>query len=427
MYVQTNSSTLSPEDNKQLAEEFNDELRSTLRPVTAFVGVETVFGFFGNVLILYVFVFRYHKCNFKYFVLCLSFVDITSTLTTMPGEIVTQTFWYIYPVPLVCKIKSFFNVFTVCGSMYGLLVISIDRFRKICRPLGWQIKPNLARILCFVQLTISFVMALPVAFFWGTHSFVAQYKGYNITVTVCEIDEEFTSTDYPLRYTIVIETINSIVMFVMVVIYIFIGRKLFGYKSSGTKASVPAESSHTDTELSSGMTSDEEQRAEEKVRSVHATAEFDERAKERVRSVHSIEELDTSREAARQVKTEDNKTVHFLSLHRKDSQKSVFSNIRSKENGSTKTPTRKKIGKKVKRKTLIMFILTALFIFTTIMYMTLLSLIANDVLQTLSNSQKAAYFFFFRFYFINHVINPILYGFLDPRFRSILKETFRCN
>ena len=410
MAVQTNSSTLSQEDNRRLAEEFNDELRSTLWPVTAFVGVETVFGFFGNVLILYVFVFRYHKCNYKYFVLCLSFVDITSTLTTMPGEIVTHTFWYVYPVPLICKIKSFFNMFTVCGSMCGLLVISIDRFRKICRPLGWQIKPKLAWILCIVQLTISFVMALPVPFFWGTHSFVTQYKGYNVTVTICEIDEKFTATDYPLRYTIVQEVISSLVMFVMVVLYIFIGRKLFGYKSSGTKASVPAESSHTDTELSSDITSDEEQHAKETVRSVYATAE-----------------LDVPREIETKVKTEDNKTVQFLSLHRRGSQKSIFSAIKSKENGTTKTPTRKKIGTKVKRKTLIMFILTALFIFTTIMYMTLLSLIASDVLTHLSNSQKAAYFFFFRFYFINHAINPILYGFLDPRFRSILKETFKCN
>ena len=100
---------------------------------------------------------------------------------------------------------------------------------------------------------------------------MVQYKGYNVTVTVCEIDEEFTSTDYPLRYSIVVETINSLVMFVMVVIYTLIRRKLFDYKSSGTQASVPVESSHTGTELSSRITNDEERRAKERVRSDHAT------------------------------------------------------------------------------------------------------------------------------------------------------------
>ena len=87
---------------------------------------------------------------------------------------------------------------------------------------------------------------------------------------------------------------------------------------------------------------------------------------------------------------------------------------------STRRPVRNRVGKKIKRKTLIMFILTAVFIFTTILYMTLLSLIAHDVLETLSNSGKAAYFLvFFRFYFINHVINPILHGFLDLHLRSL--------
>ena len=182
--------------------------------------IETVLGFCGNFLILYVFVFHYHRCNFKYFVLCLSFVDITSTLTTMPGEIVRHTYWYIYPSPLLCTIKSFVNEFTVCGSMNELFVISIDWFRKICRLFGWQIKPRVDVILCSVQLLISFIMALPVAFFWGTHSAVTVYKGHNITITVCELDEKFKSTSIPLRYTIVLETINSIIMFAMVVIYI---------------------------------------------------------------------------------------------------------------------------------------------------------------------------------------------------------------
>ena len=44
---ETNSSSrpLSPEENKRLVEELNEELRSTLLPVTTFVGIESVLGF----------------------------------------------------------------------------------------------------------------------------------------------------------------------------------------------------------------------------------------------------------------------------------------------------------------------------------------------------------------------------------------------
>jgi uncharacterized membrane protein len=77
---------------------------------------------------------------------------------------------------------------------------------------------------------------------------------------------------------------------------------------------------------------------------------------------------------------------------------------------------------RVRRKTLIMFILTVVFIITTILYLTLLSFIARSILDTLSDSGKAVYFFFFRLYFINHVINPIIYGVLDPHFKQVVKH-----
>ena len=526
------SRPLSLEENQRLVEELNEELRSTLLPVTTFVGIETVLGFCGNLLILYVFVFHYHRCNFKYFVLCLSFVDITSTLTTMPGEIVTHTYWYIYPSPLLCKIKSFFNVFTVCGSMYGLFVISIDRFRKICRPFGWQIKPGVAVILCSVQLLISFIMALPVAFFWGTHSAVTVFKGHNITITVCELDENFKATSIPLRYTIVLETINSIIMFAMVVIYIFVGRKLFMVKSNSKGRFSPPGNTSIGSDASSALTSGEhiasvkDSNKRPKLateRPVTEQLEIDKQSEQNnakqcqymrqinskknaspistvsrsgmVLAVTRTEESENSSPITRVERSENKSAItqtgakcslpltlaegsentlpitlvegseNTLPITRAEARRSnlpitwamdllnrrattlpikqaVESGISSKMSGakekentlpitqvgnsdSTRRPVRNRIGKKIKRKTLIMFILTAVFIFTTILYMTLLSLIAHDVLETLSNSGKAAYFFFFRFYFINHVINPILYGFLDPHFKKVLKETLR--
>ena len=243
--------------DRQLAEKLNDEMRLTVLPVTIFVGIEAVFGFFGNLLIMYVFLFYYHKCNFKYFVLYLSFIDTTSTLTNLPGEIVTQTFWYVYPVPLVCKIKSFFNMFTVCGSACGLLVIAIDRYRKVCRPLAWQIKPRQAMILIFIQLIISFIIAIPVPFFWGTRSFMKEYEGHNITVTVCEINAKYKHTDYPLEYSIVIETVISFTMFILLIMYIFVVRTLLQMKQGGQKEAGTAESiyshQHSDVTFSGRM------------------------------------------------------------------------------------------------------------------------------------------------------------------------------
>ena len=408
-----NLSTIDESVNRRLAEELNEEMRSSVLPVTTIVGMETVFGFLGNLLIVYVFLFHYHKCNFKYFVLCLSFIDTTSTLTTMPGEMVTQTFWYVYPVPLVCKIKSFFNVFTVCGSAFCLLIISIDRYRKICRPLEWQIKPRMALILCFVQLVFAFILALPVAFLWGTHSYIEEHNGIRIKVTVCEKDAEFECTDYPVIYTITVETITTIAMFIMLVLYVFICRKILKTRTptaggSSNSASRCANNVESEATLSGGVTSEDEPAASSNVE-----------------PMPDVTTSDTQTDNENGVKNENIGSVSFTPLPpTSNASKGKFLTAMANRISKLRRPG-KKHTERVRRKTLIMVILTAVFIFTTILYMTLLNLIAKDVLQSLTSAQKSAYFFFFRLYFINHVINPCLYGLYDPHFRRIVKQSLK--
>ena len=408
MSLEPISSTVSLEVSSGLLEELNEEMKSSALPVTTFVGVEIVFGFCGNLLILFVFVFHYHKSNFRYFVLCLSFLDTTSTLTTMPGEIVTQTFWYTYPVPIICKIKSVFNVFTVCGSAFCLLIISVDRFRKICRPLKWQIKQTMAFRLCIGQLAISFVLAMPVAFLWGTHSYQVHYKDQNITVTVCEKDERFMYTKYPLVYTIVMQTVISSAMIVMVVLYVFVYRKLLKPTSNSGLACPTINTVKKDSVFGNEATGDVKQAC---------------RSSDAQESITSPNKIPANK--TRYISENDKDVLNRpLSLSNTCSQKSISTTLSNQSEGNGLV-LGEKLARRVKRKTLIMFILTAVFILTIVLYWTLLNLIANDVLQKLSNTQKSLYFFFFRLYFINHVINPILYGILDARFRQIMKHIYK--
>jgi hypothetical protein len=90
---------------------------------------------------------------------------------------------------------------------------------------------------------------------------------------------------------------------------------------------------------------------------------------------------------------------------------------------------RLKLSKRQNTKTKIMLVLTVMFIITIVCYVSLVGKIANDdVLQEISDTSRTVYFFFLRLYFINHVINPIVYGLLDPQFRKLLKQAIckRC-
>ncbi|KAH3788523.1 hypothetical protein DPMN_166668 [Dreissena polymorpha] len=115
-------------------------------------------------------------------------------LIAMPGEIVTLIFWYIYPpIPAFCKMKVFFNIFTVSGEAFCLFLIAVDRYRKIRAPHGWQISRRLAFALCVLIIVAAGIFSLPVPFLWGIRSF--NDNTTNVTVTVCEKDERHVNTE----------------------------------------------------------------------------------------------------------------------------------------------------------------------------------------------------------------------------------------
>ncbi|KAL4231541.1 hypothetical protein ACF0H5_009122 [Mactra antiquata] len=352
--------------SNDLVAQMNAEFRNAVLPVTIFVGIEVLLAFFGNLAVIYVFSRLYHDCTYRYFVLCLATVDFISSLTTMPGEMVTQLYWYKYPIPEVCKAKSFFNVFTVTGEALCLMAIAADRFLKVCRPLGRQIPLKCAKYTCGVIYLCACICAIPVAIYWGIHSHPQFYatKNTTIIVTVCEKDAKYEKTNHPFQYSVSLDVILSISLAFMLVLYCLIARKFVLSRRHGrTYDATPNRDSNVDNDI------------EIEVRG-------------------GVEKPSPT----------------------KDTQKT----------DTTRANTVRPFGVdgKVVRKTWIMFILTVAFIITTILYLSLLSVIANpnDILQSFKDGEKAVYFFFFRLYFVNHVINPFVYGILDSEFRKHLTD-----
>ncbi|XP_053406929.1 cephalotocin receptor 1-like [Mercenaria mercenaria] len=402
--------------DKALAEQLNDEFKTSVLPVTVFVGLEVVLGFFGNILVLYVFAFHYHVCNFRYFVLCLAIIDVTSSLTTMPGEMVTQLFWYVYPLRELCKVKSFFNVFTVSAEALCLLTIALDRYRKICQPLRWQIRPRIAIYLCASIYTVAVVLALPVAFFWGTHSHPKVYKNIDINVTICEKDEQWKNTKYPLIYSLTVEVIVSISLVLMLGMYVLVARKLLQEKRERKKAysTTPMVVITPAPALDTGVPSNANTlNTSTEVSDTGYSSGLDSKGQPR--------QINKDIEILSDCETDHQEFSSTLQVPTRGNPASI-DRPNNTHNSPRKQHARMNISARVRRKTLIMFILTIAFIATTILYLTLLSFIArsDDILQDMSDSGKATYFFFFRLYFLNHVINPIVYGLLDPRFKKVM-------
>ncbi|XP_052773770.1 D(1) dopamine receptor-like [Mya arenaria] len=403
-----NSTGLSNATESELLDQLNDELKRALTPVSVFVGIEAVVGFFGNLFVLYVFIKRYHDCNFRYFVLCLAFLDFISTLTTMPGEILTQQFWYKYPFPIVCKIKSFFNVFTVSGEAFCLCIIAVDRYRKVCAPFRWQIKPRQALIMCGVIYGAAFILSLPVAFLWGIHHDVKIYNGRNVTVTICEKDAKYADSKHPFEYASSVEGISGICLTIMFVLYILVAKKLI---------------------LGRSLAAQKRQNAKVPIVSISAVSHN--------KIKQHLEISDGSTASSSDVKTGNGLAYKETAMRYMDDESEpvdindvCFSDAETTcDDGSSEDRHKKRVRRRhreiagrIRQKTYIMFVLTIIFMVTTIMYMTLLALISEGILNRLNDNEKAVYFFFFRLVFINHAINPFVYGFLDPQFKQVLVD-----
>ena len=426
----------------------NVDLLVSLLPVTIFIGIEVFCGLIGNILILCVYSKLYLHCNFRYFVLSLAIYDLTSCLTTLPGEMYSEFNWYDYKYGWYCKFKSFFNVFTVWGSAFTLLLLGYDRYRKICRPLDRQIRPSLARKFCVCGVILSTVVSVPALILWGIQQYPYIEGTDCIIVSICEKSGSYADDAYPFIYITCVYVLPVGIMIIAISVWnVRIGRKLYckGHLTatanpSETRARAIIRNTSDSSDISrlsvhvgilkmlcfrSSIRMDSNERHNRQVRRNSTT------------SVTSFSLADVPRRDKFYI-TPDFGEDHFgmtntdLSSIRDDGSVRPYLNS-SCTAGSVSVmerlvPNGSRVGGastvvRRKRKTFIMLILTSVFIITLLVYIILVSLVAGKqgILRKLSNTEITVFFFFLRINFVNCVINPIVYGIMDPRFRAGMK------
>lgn len=473
--------------------EVNNDMTLTVLPVTIFIGILSVIGIFGNIVVIYVYYSKYPTCNFRHFVIVLAGIDFISCVLLMPLEVVTLVKWFVFPYAWLCKGKSFLNAFTVTSSSATLLLIAIDRFRKVCCPHGKQIQQSCALKLTILVLFLSLIPSSSDAVFWGLHSDVIEFNGRNVSIRMCEKDDKFKDTELPKMHTLVLYgATNCFVMLSTMLLYIIIALKLFCIPT-GPDRVLPriSVSSPVSTESDSGVASQKSifkfptgdiesglSESEDMIDSVDLSDSKGEATDTECKHNNQHVATDAQKDDALTTKEKDAVSLHSFTpeeetvpLRRKhlsgdpispkrtvrisaEIVRSSYGNelhapeveIRRKaqfnrhgggtqgthhaqhskpllhRRRSTVASLPGHTGTRLRRKTLIMFILTSAFVGTTLLYFVLLGHMSTsgNFMASLKHSERAAWMFFLRLYFINSILNPILYGFLDPRFRKAL-------
>lgn len=160
----------------------------------AFLSVSLFIGTFGNLLDIIIYTYRQKKSSSDYFILCLSFLDLITCFAGLPLEITDLCLSYTFYIAIVCKLCAI-EYWTNTSSAALLVVISIDRYKRICQ-YGKKIRNKTAKMLCFMSLLIGGLLSWPAAIILGTKTVDLQIP--RINGSDCAHSEEMKKSAFVL-------------------------------------------------------------------------------------------------------------------------------------------------------------------------------------------------------------------------------------
>ena len=365
----------------------NDEFQGDIYPVIASFILFNIVGFFGNLLVQYIYGLHYPKTRFRCLVLALSLVDLTSCCTTVPLETVSTWYWFDAPSRGLCKAKNFFVQLTGLSAMYLLFVTAVYKYRQICKPLGKQISPKCIIIVCGCGLFGSLICAVPAAVLWDINNHTVTINNVTELSMICEVHSDYHGTLYPVMYRNFLSLYNLFLL-ATIVLYIFVARRTFIHLR-GMKRKSKLQNQNSNTSNSKMSTDADSGNCK------NTGLQSDDNTVERPLEL----ETKTRSEGCR---TEESSTADVESAMARSTSQIKPIQI---------------------RKVLIMVIIAGTFSVTFIMALTFGYVFAvRDYQDYHSLGEIILLFCCYRFYFINYALNPVVYFTLDRTFR---REVFK--
>ena len=203
--------------------DITQEFHSSIIPLIVFFIVCNIVGFFGNLMVLYVFSQRYPKNRYRLLVLVLSIIDMSACCSTVPLETISTWYWFDAPSTALCKAKNFFIMFVGLSALYMLFVTAVYKYRRICKPFGKQITQRIILILCLIGVGSALIYGIPPLILFDVNKHSVTINNITKVAHICEVHTSFHGTQYPAVYRHCV-VVYSLLMVTTVVLYIFVAR-----------------------------------------------------------------------------------------------------------------------------------------------------------------------------------------------------------
>lgn len=391
------------------SEEWNAHYMDILIPNIIWTIVCFILGFVGNSFVLWFYIFRIKRQHRedRYFIPILAFMDLTANLFSTTHNGIEYFFFVTFPSSQLCTALCFGGFFTSGASTHILLVIGIQRYLIVCRPRGFYMTLFWRRFAIIVTTCVVTSYSIPILFAAGNKTVEWTFNGQNVTGIICSLNAQdkpaFSSIYYPATLVVLVANIMATVVAYVPVGYViykrFYNRKFNKYAvNTGNTNLQPTELSVVDDlvqETTSGIKSDK----------------------------HCSE----INESSKNVENTENLTKGVVSIGNTDENSIISASSITKS---------KYIVVKVSRETKTKLNFNGLFITIVIWY--LLSYIPTAIMFIVSATDRLYWFKLSdiqlgiltclqRFYIVNHIVNPFIYGYFDIYFRESIKSFFKCK
>lgn len=385
-------------------EELNREEAQLYLGGTILICIISTIGTIGNIHVLIVYICHMKQSNHRIFIICLAVLDLLACTVCMPFTVLTMQKPYTFYETAICKILTFVNFVILTTSAGVLVVISIDRYRKICTPYGKQISLNMAKAMCLGAIGVSLLLSWPHIIMYGSTS--TKTSEPSIVGHECFLLEKFRDSHILTYYTAALLFMAVGCFIVLAVLYTFIGKAIWKQRIFHSKG----DESHANmttvkmSNASSGM---------------NAVANFHSGSRHPNDSnLHSQKGI-------------ENNIISIISAKPAQVQIEMCQKVSStcQETNPEEVQRQKNKFDRTKRTARMLLVVTITFFFSYVPFLILhtISLVDRHWIPNMSYTAKITFNTVLWTLFINNMANCIIYSFFDEKFRQELKSVYKCK
>ena len=368
--------------------EWNDEIAKSLIPNIFVLSLYIVAGICGNVVVLMVYAIQMKEISDeRFFIPILAVFDLTATLYLGTFSIYNCLNQIVFSSDTLCKTLSFFFGLTTFIPIFLLLIIAVQRYRKVCVPRKVSMSLLLKRVLVLLAIFISLLIISPIPFVYEVKPVYNTI--YGIVGRKCAKSKTSNSLARNI-YGIVVGMFALVVITTLIVLYFRIAYTIFHNLNTSKK-----QKNKNEKDLNS---------------------ERENKSCETSISLHDGE-----------IKTFATVPV-FHPTCDEHTHATISSATTSKKCGSKRRKNNRRLTFKL---TTMFMVITLVFLFSYTPKVVLLIIegVSEDFWDNLSSSQRSGVMFAHDMYIINNIVNPFIYAFMDTKFRSemmhFLSRVFR--